>query len=239
MPTIQALLDAGASVNKYGSCSVAYAGSFLPSISIHYSSRILPVSWENLYPIHYALVDNNLELLIKLVTSDTKKDVNAGIIAKTNNNKFPDELATDSTIIEYLRPKRMPIYAEVEKNRHEKREHDLKSLKEGTSFQIFIKTLKGKSLTIIVTKGDTVKNLKAKIQDREAFPADEQRILYAGKQLQDDRTLSDYNISKGATLHLVLRLRGGYSHYQCLFCEQVDNYYQKLINILLFYLYND
>ena len=90
--------------------------------------------------------------------------------------------------------------------------------------QIFIKTLTGRTVTLIVEDDDTILNVKEKLKDKDGVDVAEQRLIYGGHQLEDNKSLRDYNIERDSTIHLVLRLPGG-GHCVCerwLVCLYVD-----------------
>lgn len=89
--------------------------------------------------------------------------------------------------------------------------------------QLFVKTLTGKTVSIEVEEGESIEDVKAKIAEKEGIPPEQQRLIFGGQQLQDSKTLDDYNVGDDATLHLVLRLRGGGCYDNSMGYHEVNN----------------
>lgn len=100
--------------------------------------------------------------------------------------------------------------------------------------QLFVKTLTGKTVSIEVEEGESIEDVKAKIAEKEGIPPDQQRLIFGGQQLQDAKTLQDYDVGDDATLHLVLRLRGGIAASILSGAKKVDESFVKanLVNEL-------
>ena len=80
---------------------------------------------------------------------------------------------------------------------------------EGAHFQVFVKSLSGKTRTLDATQGTTIAEIKQQLQEKEGIPPSEARLIFGGKNLADENTLADYQIGANSTMHLILRVRGG------------------------------
>ena len=175
-----------------------------PSTSLHYST------------LHLAcLFKQPLEVIERLL----KDGANAGLTASHEhrddiweiNSYYADELTDDKKIQSLLLFKRYEAMKSKFTETRKRTEEDAEKLRDNKVFQIFIKTLSGKTITITTHDSERIETIKAKVDDALGMPIHEQLLYWAGKQLENSRTIAEYNISKDETLHLMIRLVGGQS----------------------------
>mmetsp|Transcript_23088 Transcript_23088/g.74315 ORF Transcript_23088/g.74315 Transcript_23088/m.74315 type:complete len:105 (-) Transcript_23088:1307-1621(-) len=87
-------------------------------------------------------------------------------------------------------------------------------LRPAVCMQLFVKTLDGKTISVDVDAGDKIEDVKAKIQEKEGIPPEQQRLIFGGKQMDAQKTLGDYDVQEGSSLSMVLRLRGGLPSFE-------------------------
>lgn len=152
-------------------------------------------------------------ITVKVDPSDTINVVKAKIQEQQCLTFGEKELEDRRTVADYSIQDESTLHLDLRYQRKRKQPHVMRgeepkiAKKKRTEYQIFLKGLVGKTTALEVAYSDTVGSVREMIRDRQGIPVDEQRLIHAGKQLENGRTMEDYGINKDSTLHLMLRLR--------------------------------